>query len=103
MSGRSAAAISPAGSLANPGGRGLYSHDRSPTSVHTAGHTATCQEASMRDSRATVTASGIASLAGVGRAAVSNWRRRYSGFPQPVGGTAASPAFDLRAVENWLQ
>ena len=57
----------------------------------------------MSDSTATVTASGIASLAGVGRAAVSNWRRRYADFPQPVGGTATSPAFDLRAVENWLQ
>lgn len=57
----------------------------------------------MSDSTATVTASGIASLAGVGRAAVSNWRRRYADFPQPVGGSAASPAFDLRAVENWLQ
>jgi hypothetical protein len=57
----------------------------------------------MSDSSATVTASGIASLAGVGRAAVSNWRRRYADFPQPVGGTAASPAFDLQAVENWLQ
>jgi hypothetical protein len=57
----------------------------------------------MSDSSATVTASGIASLAGVGRAAVSNWRRRYADFPQPVGGTATSPAFDLRAVENWLQ
>jgi hypothetical protein len=57
----------------------------------------------MSDSTATVTASGIASLASVGRAAVSNWRRRYADFPQPVGGTATSPAFDLRAVENWLQ
>jgi hypothetical protein len=57
----------------------------------------------MSDSTATVTASGIAGLAGVGRAAVSNWRRRYADFPQPVGGSAASPAFDLRAVENWLQ
>ena len=57
----------------------------------------------MSDSPATVTASGIASLAGVGRAAVSNWRRRYADFPQPVGGTATSPSFDLRSVENWLQ
>ena len=57
----------------------------------------------MSDSTATVTASGIASLACVGRAAVSNWRRRYADFPQPVGGTATSPAFDLRSVENWLQ
>jgi hypothetical protein len=57
----------------------------------------------MSDSPATVTASGIASLAGVGRAAVSNWRRRHADFPQPVGGTATSPSFDLRSVESWLQ
>jgi len=57
----------------------------------------------MSDRAATVTATGIASLAGVGRAAVSNWRRRHADFPQPVGGTATSPAFDLRAVETWLQ
>ncbi|WP_420919003.1 helix-turn-helix transcriptional regulator, partial [Streptomyces lonarensis] len=50
-----------------------------------------------------VTAAGIARLAGVGRAAVSNWRRRHADFPQPVGGTAASPAFALREVEEWLR
>lgn len=50
----------------------------------------------------TVSSVGIAKLAGVGRAAVSNWRRRYTDFPQPVGGTATSPTFDLAAVEKWL-
>ncbi|MCX2968111.1 MULTISPECIES: N-6 DNA methylase [Streptomyces] len=50
-----------------------------------------------------MTAAGIARLAGVGRAAVSNWRRRYAHFPQPVGGTEASPAFALREVEEWLR
>lgn len=44
----------------------------------------------------------IARLAGVGRAAVSNWRRRYADFPEPVGGTPTSPSFDLAAVERWL-
>ncbi|HEX6970396.1 MAG TPA: N-6 DNA methylase [Micromonosporaceae bacterium] len=52
--------------------------------------------------RATVTAADIARLAGVGRAAVSNWRRRHADFPAPVGGTAASPEFDLAQVEAWL-
>ena len=52
--------------------------------------------------RARVTAADIARLAGVGRAAVSNWRKRYTTFPAPVGGTAASPAFDLEQVESWL-
>ncbi|GAA0470755.1 N-6 DNA methylase [Streptomyces olivaceiscleroticus] len=52
---------------------------------------------------AEVTAAGIARLAGVGRAAVSNWRRRHADFPKPVGGTEASPAFALTAVEQWLR
>ncbi|MBH1936942.1 N-6 DNA methylase [Streptomyces sp. AV19] len=45
---------------------------------------------------------GIARLAGVGRAAVSNWRRRHSDFPEPVGGTDASPMFSLTDTESWL-
>ncbi len=52
---------------------------------------------------ATVNAGDIARLVDVGRAAVSNWRRRYDDFPQPVGGTASSPLFSLREVENWLR
>ena len=55
------------------------------------------------DSRAEMTAAAIARLAGVGRAAVSNWRRRYPEFPQPVGGTASSPTFDRTEVEGWLK
>ncbi|WP_328459422.1 N-6 DNA methylase [Actinoplanes sp. NBC_00393] len=51
---------------------------------------------------AKVTAADIARLAGVGRAAVTNWRKRYDSFPEPVGGTAASPLFDLEQVEQWL-
>ncbi|WP_051572286.1 N-6 DNA methylase [Cryptosporangium arvum] len=51
---------------------------------------------------ARVTAADIARLAGVGRAAVSNWRKRYRSFPAPVGGTAGSPQFDLEQVEQWL-
>jgi len=50
-----------------------------------------------------VTAAGIARLAGVGRAAVSNWRRRHADFPQPVGGTETSPSFALPEVERWLR
>ena len=51
---------------------------------------------------ATVTAAEIARLAGVGRTAVSNWRRRHRDFPHPRGGTAESPLFDLGEVEAWL-
>ncbi|KQX11839.1 restriction endonuclease subunit M [Streptomyces sp. Root431] len=50
-----------------------------------------------------MTAAGIARLAGVGRAAVSNWRRRHPDFPKPVGGTEASPSFSLAEVERWLR
>ncbi|MGW4705911.1 SAM-dependent methyltransferase, partial [Streptomyces sp. NPDC004285] len=50
-----------------------------------------------------MTAAGIARLAGVGRAAVSNWRRRHPDFPKPVGGTESSPSFALADVERWLR
>lgn len=49
-----------------------------------------------------VTGSEIARLAGVTRAAVSNWRRRYGDFPTPVGGGVNSPLFDLAEVQAWL-
>jgi hypothetical protein len=50
-----------------------------------------------------INAVDIARLADVGRAAVSNWRKRFDDFPQPVGGTASSPAFSLTEVEQWLR
>ena len=50
-----------------------------------------------------VTAADIARLAGVGRAAVSNWRRRHDDFPEPVGGTSTSPAFSLAEIREWLR
>lgn len=50
-----------------------------------------------------VTLAEIARLAGVGRAAVSNWRRRYENFPAPVGGSDTSPQFSLPDVEQWLR
>ncbi|MFC5947046.1 N-6 DNA methylase [Pseudonocardia lutea] len=50
----------------------------------------------------TVASADIARLAGVGRAAVSNWRRRFPDFPEPVGGTASSPLYRLADVERWL-
>ncbi|MFF8993359.1 N-6 DNA methylase [Streptomyces sp. NPDC014983] len=57
----------------------------------------------MQDQATEVTAAGIARLAGVGRAAVSNWRRRHADFPRPVGGTETSPSFALAEVEAWLR
>ena len=50
-----------------------------------------------------VTAADVARLAGVGRAAVSNWRRRYGDFPPPVGGSDSSPSFRLDDVRSWLR
>ncbi|WEO96986.1 N-6 DNA methylase [Streptomyces sp. FXJ1.172] len=57
----------------------------------------------MQDNATEVTAAGIARLAGVGRAAVSNWRRRHADFPKPMGGTETSPSFALAEVEAWLR
>ncbi|TDP88962.1 N-6 DNA methylase [Labedaea rhizosphaerae] len=51
----------------------------------------------------TVTAGDIARMTAVRRAAVSNWRRRHDDFPEPVGGTASSPLFDLTEVQEWLR
>lgn len=50
-----------------------------------------------------VTAAEIARLVGVGRAAVSNWRRRYLDFPKPVGGPPNSPTFSWLQIEAWLR
>ena len=49
-----------------------------------------------------ITGAEIARLAGVTRAAVSNWRRRYEDFPAPAGGGPTSPLFDLAEVRGWL-
>ena len=50
-----------------------------------------------------VTLAEIARIAGVGRAAVSNWRRRHDTFPAPVSGSDTSPQFSLIEVEQWLR
>ncbi|MER5738530.1 N-6 DNA methylase [Streptomyces sp. NPDC002262] len=52
---------------------------------------------------AVVTAAEIARLAGVTRAAVSNWRRRHEDFPAPVTGGTSSPLFSLAEVRSWLE
>ncbi|MFE4660926.1 hypothetical protein ACFRFJ_30070 [Streptomyces hydrogenans] len=43
-----------------------------------------------------------ARIAGVGRAAVVNWRRRHADFPAPAGGSATHPTFARAAVVAWL-
>ncbi|MEU9060717.1 N-6 DNA methylase [Streptomyces sp. NPDC048430] len=58
----------------------------------------------MRTSHAVpVSLAEIARIAGVGRAAVSNWRRRHDSFPSRIGGTDVSPQFSLAEVEQWLR
>lgn len=54
------------------------------------------------DEQVHVTAAAIARRAGVGRAAVSNWRRRYADFPRPAGGSPSSPVFSWAQIEEWL-
>jgi SAM-dependent methyltransferase/predicted DNA-binding transcriptional regulator AlpA len=56
-----------------------------------------------REGRELITAAAIARLAGVGRAAVSNWRKRYPEFPKPAGGSPNSPTFDRAEVLDWLK
>ncbi|MGW4855351.1 hypothetical protein ACWEPZ_29415 [Streptomyces sp. NPDC004288] len=45
---------------------------------------------------------GVAQIAGVGRAAVVNWRRRHVDFPTAAAGTDVHPEFDRRQVVAWL-
>lgn len=52
---------------------------------------------------ALVSAAEVARLAGVGRAAVSNWRRRYADFPAPVDTGGSASAFRLDEVQEWLR
>jgi len=44
----------------------------------------------------------IADIAGVKRTAVSNWRKRYDDFPEPVVDTPSGVLFDFVEVERWL-
>ncbi|WP_328718926.1 N-6 DNA methylase [Streptomyces sp. NBC_00247] len=52
---------------------------------------------------ASVSLAEIARMVGVGRAAVSNWRRRHESFPAPLEGNDVSPQFDWAEVEAWLR
>src|SRR4051812_42983575 len=49
-----------------------------------------------------VSAAEVARLAGVTRAAVSNWRRRHADFPEPVG-AGRNAQFSLADITAWLQ
>lgn len=45
----------------------------------------------------------IADLAKVSKQAVSNWRSRYSHFPQPVQSLQSGPVWDREKVETWIK
>ncbi|MCD0444842.1 SAM-dependent methyltransferase [Glycomyces sp. A-F 0318] len=51
----------------------------------------------------TITLTDLARLAGVGRNAVSNWRRREPDFPAPVDASARRSRFSLAALEAWAE
>ncbi len=44
----------------------------------------------------------IAEMAGVTRAAVANWRKRFRDFPAPVKELRSGPVFDRGQVRQWL-
>jgi hypothetical protein len=45
----------------------------------------------------------IAEVAGVTRAAVTNWRSRHRDFPSPVAELRSGPVFNAADVRRWLQ
>jgi chromosome partitioning protein len=45
----------------------------------------------------------IASLYNVSSAAVTNWRKRFSSFPQPVETLKAGPVFRKEEIEKWYR
>ncbi|MFC3493562.1 N-6 DNA methylase [Glycomyces rhizosphaerae] len=51
----------------------------------------------------TITLTDLARLAGVGRNAVSNWRRREPDFPAPVDESTRRPRFSLNELEQWAE
>lgn len=58
----------------------------------------------MNNTTGRLTLKDIAELAQVSRPAVSNWRRRYNDFPEPVEeSTPRKPLFDADAVVAWLK
>ena len=58
----------------------------------------------MKTTTGHLTLKDIAELAQVSRPAVSNWRKRYSNFPEPVPeSTPRKPLFEAKTVVSWLK
>jgi type I restriction-modification system DNA methylase subunit/predicted DNA-binding transcriptional regulator AlpA len=55
------------------------------------------------DSGPLISLTDVAKMGRVSRPAVSNWRRRYEDFPQPVQETGATSLFRLAEVERWMR
>ena len=47
--------------------------------------------------------SEIAEMAGVTRQAVTNWRKRFDDFPQPVQTLQSGPVWKRELIEDWLK
>lgn len=45
----------------------------------------------------------VAELAGVSKQVVSNWRKRYDDFPEPIVKLAMGPIFNMDQIEAWHQ
>lgn len=50
-----------------------------------------------------MTGAEVARLANVGRAAVSNWKKRFADFPQDCGEPGMPPLYRRSDVESWLE
>jgi chromosome partitioning protein len=47
--------------------------------------------------------SEVAELAGVSKQAVTNWRSRYKGFPEPASELVSGPVWRKEDIERWLR
>ena len=45
----------------------------------------------------------IADLCNVSSAAVTNWRKRFNDFPQPIAVLKAGPVFKAEEIEKWFR
>ena len=60
------------------------------------------QKTTLGEGQTLVSLADAAKMAGVTRPAVSNWRRRYSDFPEPVEETGTTSLFRLADLSQWM-
>ena len=78
----------------------LLTDPRALASAHSTFRSQALSFVFVSDFATTVSGARVAGLAGVTRAAVSQWRTRHADFPAPVAGD--SDRFDLNDVIGWL-